>query len=136
MGVPMNNIYIPYIKLRIVMLNTFKETGLSHQLILTLKLSFSHSLLKNVIRVRLTKRINYYQALKNTVVRLGNTDRTGSAQALFNEDNTYVGCVVLSSPQEASHDFNFVEASSGRYLTIQTVQTASLAIDEINVYTG
>ena len=86
--------------------------------------------------MRLTKRKNYYQSLKNTVVRLGDTDRTGSAQGLFDEANTYVGCVVLSSPQEASHDFNFVEASSGRYLTVQTVQVASLMIDEVNVYSG
>ena len=69
--------------------------------------------------VRVTKRANSYQALKFTVVRLGNSDRTGAELAPFDEDNTYVGCVMFSSAQEASHDFNFVEASSGRYLTVQ-----------------
>ena len=60
-------------------------------------------------------------------------DKSDSGLVRFGEENTLVGCQTTAN-QESVHVFNFAEAASGRYMTIQNVVSTRLSMDEIYIF--
>ena len=93
--------------------------------------SFLYS--QDIIRAEITKRAGQFGFFKDTEVRIGNVDKSDSGLVRFGEENKLVGCQTTAN-QDSVHVFNFGEAASGRYMTIQNVKSTYLVMDEVYIF--
>ena len=87
--------------------------------------------LQNIIKVEVIKRNGYTSRFKTVEVRIGNIDYAGSGY-IHLDGNPLVG--YFEGPNSnITSNFIVDPAASGRYVTIQAIQSTYLDIDEILV---
>ena len=72
-------------------------------------------------------------AFQSVELRIGNVDKSALGKVHFGNDNPLVG--FYQGPEATlEHSFNLIAQASGRYLTLQTIISEHLMIDEVQVY--
>ena len=86
--------------------------------------------MQNVTEIKLVKNGPRTDRMRDLELRIGNVDKSSSAQVHFSNDNPLVGTM-------GAHNTNMEEVfpisppSNGRYLTIQSVGSEYLCIEEV-----